>query len=73
MDYYSATWDRVLSIAKVPTDSIWRQPGSIYYHPNIREVTGVISSPPAPVLEASEQPLTIQANLPLPEASKGSN
>ena len=72
-DYCNVTWDRALSIAGVPTDSVLRHPGSIYYHPDIREVPDVVSFPPAPVPEASEQPLTIQAALPLLEASKGSN
>ena len=72
-DYCNATWDRALSVAKVPVDSVLRQPGSIYSHPDIREVPGAIPSPSALALKTSEQPLTIQAAFPLPEASKGSS
>ena len=46
---------------------------SIYYHPDIHEVPGATSSPFALTLETSEQPLTIQAALPLPETSRGSS
>ena len=58
---------------------MWRQPGSIYYHPHIREVPGAIPSPRAIlspstlVLEASKQSLVAQTTLLLPEASKGSS
>ena len=72
-DYCNVTWDRVFSIARVPANSVWRQPRSIYYHPNIHEVPSAISSPPAPTLESSEQPLAIPDALPLPESSKGSS
>ena len=52
-------WDEALNIAGVPVDLALRQPGSIYYHPDIREVPGaippprVIPSPFALVLKAS--------------------
>ena len=72
-DYCNATWDRAPSVAGVPANSVWRQPGSVYYHPDIREVPGAISSPSALALETSEQPPAIQAALPLPEALKGSS
>ena len=51
----------------------WRQLGSIYYHPDIREVPDAILFPPALAQETLEQPLTAQAALTLPEASKGPN
>ena len=35
-DYYNATWDEALNVAGVLADSVWRQPGSIYFHPHIR-------------------------------------
>ena len=72
-DYCNMTWDRSLSVAGVPVDSVWRQPKSIYYHPDIREVPAAISSPLAPAPESSEQPLAIPNALPLLEISKGSN
>ena len=50
-DYCNVTWERALSIAGVPVDFFWRQPGSVYYHPDIREVPGAVSSPPTPVPE----------------------
>ena len=67
------TWDRSLSVVGVPVDSVWRQPKSIYYHPDICEVPAAISSPLAPAPESSEQPLAIPDALPLPEVSKGSS
>ena len=72
-DYCNATWDRAFDVVGVPADSVWRQPGSIYYHPDIREVPGAIPSPSALDLETFEQPLTIQAVLPLPVTLKGSS
>ena len=72
-DYCNMTWDRSLSVAGVPVDSVWRQPKSIYYHPDIREVPTTISSPLAPAPESSKQPLAIPNALPLPEVSKGSS
>ena len=72
-DYRNVTWDRALSVAGVPVDFVWRQPGNIYYHPDIHEVPTAISSPPAPALESSEQPLAIPDAFPLPAVSKGSS
>ena len=60
-DYYNVTWDEALNITGVPVDSALRQPGSIYYHPNIREVPGAQT---AFVLEALEQSLVTQTALP---------
>ena len=57
-DYYNVTWDKALSVAGVPVDSVWRQPRSVYYHPDIREVPSAIPSPSALALESSKQPLT---------------
>ena len=50
--------------------SIWRQPGSIYYHPDFHEVHRAVSSPPTLVPKDSEQAPTIQESLTLPKASK---
>ena len=49
------------------------QPGSVYYHPDIREVPISVSSPLAPAPKNSEQLLAIQDALPPPEASKEPN
>ena len=70
-DYCNVTWDEAFTVAGVPVDSAWRQLGNIYYHPDICEVPSAIPSPPALALETSEQPLTVQAALPLLEALKG--
>ena len=72
-DYCNVSWDRALSVAEVPADSIWRQPGSIYYHLDIHEFPGAISFPFTPTPESSKQPLAIPDALPLAEASKGSS
>ena len=70
-DYCNATWDETLNVAGIPVDSACRQPGSVFYHPHIREVPDVISFPPTPAQETIKQPLTTQTALPLPEVSKG--
>ena len=70
-DYCNATWNKSFNVAGVPVASTWRQPGSMFYHPHIREVPDAISLPLALAQETLEQPLTTQAALPLPEASKG--
>ena len=74
-DYCSVTWDRTLSIASVPADSVWRLPGSVYYPLEIREVAAFapFSSPPAHALESSEQSLAIPYANPLAEIMKGSS
>ena len=72
-DYCNMTWDRALTIAGVPINSVWRLPKNAYYHPEIREVPAATSSPPAPTPASSKQPLAIPNALPLPEISKGSS
>ena len=64
------TWDKALTVVKVPTDSVLRLPEKVYYHPKIHKVS-TVSSPPAPAPESSEQPLAIPNALPLSEISKG--
>ena len=72
-DYCKVTWEESLNLVGVPIDSEWRQPGSVYYHPEIREVLAAIPFPSALAPEYSGQPLTTQATLPLPEVSKRSS
>ena len=72
-DYCNVTWDRVLSVAGVPANFVWRLFESVYYHPEIREVPAPISSPPAHAPESSKQPLAILDALPLTEIMKGSS
>ena len=69
-DYCNVTWDEALNIARIPADLALRQPGSIYYHLDIREVPGAQI---ALVPEASEQSLVAQTTIPPPKALKGSN
>ena len=70
-DYYNVTQAEALNLARVPVDSEWRQPGKVYYHLKIREISVAFPSPSATVPKSSEQPLTIQVALLLPQASKG--
>ena len=70
-DYYNVTQTEALNLARVPVDSEWRQPGKVYYHLKIREISVAFPSPFATVPKSSEQPLTIQVALLLPQASKG--
>ena len=49
----------------------WRQPGNVYYHPEIHEILVTLPSSSNTTLESSEQPLTAQAALPLPKTLKG--
>ena len=35
-DYCKEMWVEALNLARVPTDSEWRQAESVYYHPDIR-------------------------------------
>ena len=72
-DYCSVTWDRALSVAGIPADSVWRLLESVYYHPEIREAPALVSSPPAHAPESSEQPLAIPDAIPLAEITKGSS
>ena len=72
-DYCKITWEEALNLIGVPTNSEWRQPGSVYYHPEIRKVPTTIPPPSALAPESSRQPLTTQVTLPFPEVSKGSS
>ena len=65
-DYCSVTWDKALGVAGVPTDSVWKLLGNIFYPPKIREV-------PIDALESSEQPMAILDAIFLTETTKGSS
>ena len=65
-DYCDVTWDKALIVAGVPADSIWRLPESVYYYPQIREIS-TASSPLALAPKSFEYPLSIPNALPLPE------
>ena len=45
-DYCDISWDKALDVAGVPVDSGLRRPESIYYHPEIRELSDPSSSLP---------------------------
>ena len=53
-DYCKAMWVEALNLVGVPVDSEWRQPGSMYYHPKLREVPAAFPSPSALALESFE-------------------
>ena len=42
-DYYDMTWDKALTVARVPADSVWRLLEKVYYHPEIRKVPTAFS------------------------------
>ena len=43
-DYYDISWGKALDVVGVPVDSNLRRPESIYYDPEIRELSGPNSS-----------------------------
>ena len=59
-DYYDITWGKALDVARVPADSVLRQPESIYYDSNICELPGSESPPPEHPAKMSEVPITSQ-------------
>ena len=65
-DYCGVTWDKALTIVGVFVDSVWRLPESVYYYPQIREIS-TASSPLALAPKSFEYPLSIPNALPLPE------
>ena len=65
-DYCYMTQDKALIVARVLADSALRLLGSVYYHPQIRDILSA-SSPPAPVPELSGQPLVVPDALPPPK------
>ena len=71
-DYCNTTWDKNLTATRVHANSALRLPGSVYYHPQIREIPSA-SSPHAPVPEPSEQPLVVLNALPPPKIPMESN
>ena len=71
-DYCDVTWDKALTASRVPFDSVLRLPGSIYYHPQIHEISSA-SSPPTLAPESSRQPLAVPDALPPPKISKESS
>ena len=63
-DYCKEVWIEALNLARVPTNSEWREARNIFYPPDIREVPANLPSSPALVPLLIEQPLTTEAPLP---------
>ena len=59
-DYCDITWGKALDVAGVPVDSNLRQPESIYYDSDIRELSGSDSPPQEHLAKVSEVPITNQ-------------
>ena len=55
-DYCDISWGKALEVAGVPVDSDLRRPKSIYYDPEIRELSGPNSSHPEQATQVSVQP-----------------
>ena len=59
-DYCDITWDKALDAARVPADSILRQPESIFYDSDICVLPGSESPPLEHPIKVSEVPMTSQ-------------
>ena len=55
-DYCDISWGKALDVAGIPADSSLRQPESIYYDPDICELSGPSSSIPEQPAQVSEVP-----------------
>ena len=55
-DYYDISWGKALDVARVLVDSDLRQPKSIYYDPEIREISGPDFSHPEQTTQVHAQP-----------------
>ena len=72
-EYYGISWSKAVDAAEVPVDSDFRQPESIYYNPEICELSGPSSSHPEQATQASEELLADQAPPAPLEVPKDSN
>ena len=78
-DYYDNSWGKALDVAGILADSSLRRPESIYYDPDIHELSGPSSSPSAQPAQVSKVPIADQVPLapvetsidPHPDAGKG--
>ena len=52
-DYCDISWGKALDVARVPVDSDLRRPKSIYYDPEILELSGPDSSHPRQATQVS--------------------
>ena len=55
-DYCDISWGKAFDVARVPVDFDLRRPESIYYDPEIRELSGPDSSHPEQATQVSAQP-----------------
>ena len=55
-DYCNISWSKALDVVEVPADSSLRRPESIYYDPEIRELSDPNSSLPEQAAQVSELP-----------------
>ena len=53
-DYCDISWGKALDVVGILADSSLRRPESIYYDPDIRELSGPGSSPPEQPAQVSE-------------------
>ena len=60
-DYCDISWGKALDAAGIPSDSSLRWPESIYYDPDICELSSPSSSPSTQPAQVSEVPTTDQA------------
>ena len=72
-DYCDISWGKALDVAGVSADSSLRQPESIYYDPDIRELSDPNSSIPEQTAPVSELPKVDQVHPAPPEVSIGSH
>ena len=68
-DYCDISWGKALDAIGIPSDSSLRRPKSIYYDPEICELSSPSSSPSAQLAPVSEVPTTDQAPFALVETS----
>ena len=59
-DYCDISWGKALNVAGILTNSSLRRPESIYYDPDIHELSGPSSSPSAQPAQVSKVPIADQ-------------
>ena len=72
-DYCDISWSKALDVAGVPVDFDLRRPESIYYDPEIHELSGPDSSHPGQAIQVSAQPKADQVPPASLEVPKDSN
>ena len=72
-DYCDISWGKAFNVAGIPADSSLRRPESIYYDPDIRELSGPNSSLPEQLAQVSEVPKADQVLPALMESSMDSH